>query len=64
MDGRQIYTAIHDFVNGKFTLEGLTYEQMQQEQKIIFGEYKLQYYHLNVQIEEAFDTINRLSGNK
>lgn len=63
LDGRQIYQAIHDFVNNKFDLEGMTYDEMRQEQKTIFGEYRLHYYDLNIQFEDAIETIKRLNGN-
>ncbi|WP_054024939.1 hypothetical protein [Bacillus sp. FJAT-28004] len=52
-----LYTSIHDFIGGKFTLHGVKYEELTDVQKNVFLEYKLSYLQDNRSLDERKKAI-------
>ncbi|MCR2805864.1 hypothetical protein [Paenibacillus soyae] len=53
------YTAIHGFFNGTLTWNGQKYEELTDEQKIVFQEYKLSHIQDNRTPAERMEAIKR-----
>lgn len=57
LNGFHLYTSLHGFFSGKFTLNGMKYEDLTDVQKHVFLEYKISYLQDNRSSDEIKQAI-------